>query len=139
MTSSVVIDAGIMIGLLDGDDAHHEDSVDALKWLADRGHSLVTSSLTLAEALVKPSKLGSDAAAAAREAIVSYIGVAVLAIDESLALQIAEVRAHQPKLKIPDAVVVASARAVGASRVLTTDHQLAKLESCVTPAQLIAE
>ena len=64
-----VLDAGVVIGFLDGNDAHHLAASTALGEARDRNDRLVLPASALAETLVGPSRRGAKAIAAVRSLI----------------------------------------------------------------------
>lgn len=135
--SAVVLDAGVLIGLLEREDGHHHDAVESLARIADKGHELVASALTLSEALVRPARIGFDQVDRARATIVGVANVRVVDVNTDLAVRIAEIRAKEASLKTPDAVVVATARSIGANQILTTDERLARIGEAITPEEYL--
>jgi predicted nucleic acid-binding protein len=116
---SVVVDAGLMIALLDSDDAHHDWAV---RVLADIGPGCAEiTALTLAEALVHPAMAGrADRALGA----IRRLGVAILPLTEDDALSLAELRAASG-LRMPDAVVLHAASRRSAA-LATSDRVVAR-------------
>ncbi len=115
----IVVDANILIALLDGDDAHHEAVVDALA--STGAEPLASTALTIAEALVHPALAGTIAAA---ERALDSIALRRLPLDGDHARGLAELRAHT-RLRMPDAVVLYAAQHHHAM-LCTTDAALAR-------------
>lgn len=112
-----VLDASVLIALLDPDDAHHEAARDSL--LAHADDDLRIPAHTLAEALVHPARAGRE-----REArhLIATLEIAVDPVDEPVAIAAARLRAaHGPALRAPDALVLALADVRKAKDVLTAD------------------
>ena len=97
--------------------------------LAD-GSSFCTSASVFAETLVRPLERGSDAVV---EDFFDAVPIAVLPVDRDLARQAAILRARHPQLRLPDALVLATAYDQGAV-LLTFDRQLTKLAPSVPHA-----
>lgn len=117
-----VLDAGVLIGFLDASDAHHDAAKEALTTARDRGDRLVVPASAFAESLVGPSRRGSKAVKEVRE-FVRRLPIEVVALDESIALVAASLRArHGGRLKLPDALVVATAQALDAETLVTPDR-----------------
>jgi len=123
----VALDANVVIGFLDPGDAHHEDAREAILGCGRAALSIAASAY--ADALVRPLARGCDAAV---EAFVADLGVEVVALDRRLAREAAALRAAQPALGLPDAMVLAAARARDA-RLLTFDARLAELAEAGEP------
>lgn len=98
----IVLDAGVLIGLLDRTDAHHDTAVAVLE---QQQPPYIVHSLTLAEVLVGPAKHS-------REDLVGHelasIGVEVAALGPDEPFAIARARAKW-RLKMPDICVLATA------------------------------
>ena len=118
-----VLDAGVLIALLDAGDAHHERARRALASLRDRGDRLVVPASAYAEVLVAPLRQ-SSAHGDAVDAFLDALPAAVEPATRPIARQAAELRArHGTRVRLPDALVVATAMVLGASRVVTTDNR----------------
>lgn len=112
-----VLDASVLIALLDPNDAHHAGARDSLAAHAD--DDLRTPAHALAEALVHPARAGRE-----REArrLIAALEIAVDPVDEQVAVAAARLRAaHGPALRMPDALVLAFAEVKKARHVLTAD------------------
>lgn len=124
----IVVDASIAIGLLDPADAGHAASVRALLAHADDDVRLPASAL--AETLVVPARHGVMEVARSH---LQELDLGIVAIDEDVAAEAATLRSRHRTLRLPDALVVAAARMLGADLLLTTDRALARL----APGQLV--
>lgn len=119
-----VVDAGVLIGLLDGNDGHHASAVAALKAAGKRGDTLVLPVSAYAEVLVEPMRRGGDAVRLVDEAV-ERLSMRVEPGTRDIATVAASLRAkHGPRLRLPDAFVLATAQALHARRLLTTDRAL---------------
>ncbi len=117
----IVLDAGIIIAALDGSDAHHGAAVRALRDARDGGDTLVVPASAYAEALVGPSRRGADAIATV-EAFLRALPASVEPASRDIAHGAAGLRAvHGSSLRLPDALVLATAQVLHADTVLTTD------------------
>jgi len=116
-----VLDAGVVIAVLDAGDAHHAAALTALTDARDRGDQLVIPVSAYAECLVAPSRSGTAATATVNrfiDALPARIEPATRAIGATAA----SLRAlHGPSLRLPDALVVATAAVLEADRIFTTD------------------
>jgi predicted nucleic acid-binding protein len=118
-----VLDAGVIVAALDAEDAHHAAAVEALRAGRLAGDELLLPASAYAECLVWPMRAGADAAAAA-EAFIDLLPATVIAADRSVCRTAARLRArHGPSLRLPDALVIATAIETGAARVLTADRR----------------
>ena len=118
-----VVDTGILIGVLNAADPHHEASVSALRTRIDGGDKLLVPASVYAELLVEPFQRGDDAVEVV-DAFLASLGVQVREISAGVARVAARLRAEYGRgLRLPDALVVATAEVVRADRVLTTDRR----------------
>jgi predicted nucleic acid-binding protein len=116
-----VLDAGVVIALLDAADAHHAAAVAALRIARDRGDVLVLPASAYAECLVSPQRRGPDAVAVV-DRFLDALPVRVEPADRTIAAAAAALRAtHGTALRLPDGLVIATAIVLGADRILTTD------------------
>jgi len=99
----IVLDANVVIGFLDANDPHHAASLDLLERHFVDGFGC--SVLTIAEALVHPSRVDRQDAALAS---LTRIGVQVIPLDAADAITLAEVGSTH-RLRMPDAVALLSA------------------------------
>ncbi len=116
------LDAGVIIGFLDGDDSHHETSRAALSTALEQGDQLFIAASALAESLVGPARRSAKAVELVRTAV-HRLPVSVVVLDEEIATRAAILRARHPTLKLPDALVIATAAASGADQLITTDRK----------------
>jgi predicted nucleic acid-binding protein len=117
------LDAGVLIGFLDAGDRHHDAATKALQTARDAAHRVVMPASAFAEALVGPARRGPDAVEDVRQ-FVHRLPIDVIPLDEATALLAAELRArHGGRLKLPHALVVATAQALDADVLVTSDRQ----------------
>jgi toxin FitB len=117
-----IIDAGILIGFFDGSDAHHRGAERELASARQRGDQIGVPASALAEALVSPARAGESSVTAMRE-FIERLPLVVAELDIEIAVVAARLRArHGQKLKLPDALVIATAIQNDASALVTTDR-----------------
>lgn len=117
-----VLDAGVIIGVLDASDAHHVMARDALAAAVERGDTLVVPASAYAECLVGPARRGESAIQKVNDFLFD-VTAEVEPITRQVAAQAAQLRARQgSRLRLPDALVVALAMHLKADRLLTTDR-----------------
>ena len=116
-----VLDAGVIIGFLDGNDAHHDAAQEVLRTSRDRNDRLVLPASALAEVLVGPARRGPDAVAAVH-GLVGRLPIEIAPLDADLAGVAAGLRAGPRSLKLPDALVIATAAHLEADHLVTTDR-----------------
>jgi predicted nucleic acid-binding protein len=127
-----VLDAGVIIGVLDGTDQHHRAAVRELSAAVDDGSQIAVPASAYAEVLVAPARRGGDARRVVDD-FLADLPADVEPITRQVAARAAELRAsHGPRLKLPDALVAATAIHLGADRILTTDRRWPKLPVAVT-------
>jgi predicted nucleic acid-binding protein len=116
-----ILDAGVIIGVLDATDAHHGAARAALSAAVERGDALAVPASAYAECLVGPARRGRDAMRAVDRFLLD-LPADVEPITRQLATRAAELRARHRRLRLPDALVLATAIHLRADRVLTTDR-----------------
>jgi len=119
---SLILDASVLIGLLDTADAHHARAVDEVERADLDGATLVTPASAYSEALVAFARAGrlGDARAA-----LTAMGIEVVPLNAATAERAAELRARHRGLRLPDAMVLATARRLEGD-LLTYDDRLAR-------------
>lgn len=116
------LDAGVIIAFLDADDSHHDAATSALANALDHADRLSIAASALAECLVGPARRGAKSVELVRTAI-GRLPVSVVLLDEVIATRAAVLRARHRTLKLPDALVIATAETTGAGRLITTDRK----------------
>ncbi|MEX6430219.1 MAG: type II toxin-antitoxin system VapC family toxin [Ferrimicrobium sp.] len=117
-----VIDAGILIGFFDESDAHHSGAKRELANARERGDQIAVPASALAEALVPPARDGQSSVMAIRE-FIERLPLVVAELDIEIAVVAARLRArHGQNLKLPDALVIATAIQKEAGVLVTTDR-----------------
>lgn len=116
-----VVDAGVLIGFLDGNDPHHQDAVEALEAIVERGDRIIVPSSALAELLVGPSRQGDGAVSSVLQ-LVERLPIEVAPLNKDVAIEAAALRAKHRSIKLPDVLVLATASALGAVALVTTDR-----------------
>ncbi len=116
-----ILDAGIIIAILDASDAHHAAAREALMLARSRGDELAVPASAYAEVLVGPYRQGASAVAKVDEFLAS-LPARVEPATREICASAASLRAqHGTRLRLPDALVVATAVKLGAALLLTTD------------------
>lgn len=118
----IVLDAGIIVAALDAADAHHDASVRALRAALARGERLLLPASGFAECLVWPLRVSATAAQDA-EAFIDALPAVVVPADRVICRTAASLRAeHGRTVRLPDALVIATAIESRADGILTTDQ-----------------
>jgi predicted nucleic acid-binding protein len=119
----LILDASVLIGLLDTADAHHARAVEDVE-RADRAkRQLLVPASAYSEALVAFARKGR--VGDAHEAVAG-MGIAVAPLTATMAEQAAELRARHERLRLPDAIVLACAHEMP-GELLSYDQRLAQL------------
>jgi predicted nucleic acid-binding protein len=127
---AVVLDASVVLALLDPQDAFHEAATCALREHQAEGARFLLPASVLAEVLVGVARLGDEGLDQRRSQIVAAFGPPV-ALDEPVAVSAARRRARHRSLRLPDAVVLATAEVLDAQAVLTGDKRWERVDSRV--------
>lgn len=117
-----VADTGVFIGVLDADDAHHQSARAELAATRARGDRLVLPASAYAELLVRPAAAGPDRLAQVEE-FLTRLPAHVEPLTAPIAARAAQLRAQHRGLRLPDALVIATAAALHADLLVTTDHR----------------
>lgn len=117
---TVVVDASIILGVLDPQDSHHSGSIQALRSARSRGHQVLLPASAFAEVLVGATRLGAEAIRTTEAFVDSLVDV-VYPIDRDVARVAAALRATHKSLRLPDALALAVGRVTEASSILTAD------------------
>lgn len=117
----IVLDAGVVIGIANVADAHHQSARAAVEEARDQGHTLVLPVSAYAEAAVYPHRLGR-AAVVRFDRFIASMPIRVEGASRTIGAEAASLRAqHGPGLRLPDALVIATAISLGADSLVTTD------------------
>ena len=116
------LDAGVIIGFLDASDAHHQTSREALADALRLGHHLALAASALAESLVGPARRGEPAVQVVRT-LVDRLPISIIPLDIEIATTAAKLRAAHRALRLPDALVIATAIEQEADHLITTDRK----------------
>lgn len=122
----IVFDASVLIALLDPADALHHAATEAIeKHAAD---DLKIPASAYSESLVGPARRGQMEPA--KSAIASLL-LDIVPITDRIAEEAAELRARHAKLRLPDALVIATGAALEADEIITGDAAWRRLSSTV--------
>jgi predicted nucleic acid-binding protein len=116
------VDAGVVIGFLDADDAHHDAARTCLADAIEAGDQIAMAASALAECLVGPARRGEDAIGVVLE-LTDRLPITVVALDVGIATVAARLRAAHRSLRLPDALVIATAIDGAADLLITTDRK----------------
>lgn len=124
---SVVIDASVVLALFDPEDALHTSAATDVRKRRAAGDDFVIPASVLAEVLVGAARLGDAEFDTRRDLTIAAFGQPH-PVDEAVAVAAAKWRARHRSLRLPDALVVATADVVGADTVLTGDKRWQSLD-----------
>lgn len=128
----VVLDASVVIAFLDPDDALHQAAVEAL---TEHQHDeLLIPTSAYAEILVAPHRRGAEAVAEI-EAFLSDFAIRLESLTPAIARAAAKLRSESRSLRLPDALVLATAEELGAEVVLTGDESWARISGRIRLVQ----
>jgi predicted nucleic acid-binding protein len=131
--SRIFWDTNIFIYLFEANH-HFGPLVDAMNdRMVERGDQLMTSAMTLAEILVKPTREDSPEEVREYEAVLRSSAI-ILPFDIDAARHYAHLRRHR-SLKAPDVIQLACAAAANVDLFITNDNRLQQLH--VTGIQFI--
>lgn len=116
------LDAGVVIGLLDPNDAHHSSATSALRVALERGDQLEMAASAFGECLVGPFRRGPREVGVVRD-LFQRLPIAVVVLDADTAKAAASLRAKHASLRLPDALVIATAIHRSAGQLFTTDRR----------------
>jgi predicted nucleic acid-binding protein len=120
---ALILDASVLIGLLDAADAHHARAIDDVEAADREGRQLLAPASAYSETLVafaRAGRLGD-----ARQAVAA-MGIAVVVLTAAIAERAAELRARHERLRLPDAIVLATAQEQG-GELLSYDRGLSRI------------
>ena len=115
------LDAGVVIGLLDATDAHHDSATRVLADSVRAGDRLAMAASAFAECLVGPSRRSRRAVETVDELFVR-LPIHIVDLDADIARMAAGIRAKHATVRLPDALVIATAAHAPADRLITTDR-----------------
>lgn len=117
-----VLDAGVLIGFVDRNDAHHGSAHRALHDALERGDRIVLPASAYAESLVGPSRQGAGSVQILRR-VLERVPIDVEPLSAEIAEVAAALRGRHRALKLPDALVIATASRLDADHLVTTDRR----------------
>ncbi|HVY97815.1 MAG TPA: PIN domain-containing protein [Solirubrobacterales bacterium] len=117
------LDSCVAIAFFTATDAHHDRAVAELSAADDRGEALLMAASAYSEIMVHAA--GQERTDLI-DRFVDRLRIEIVAVDRAIAARAALLRARHGSLRLPDALVLATAQARGA-RLLTFDGPLARL------------
>lgn len=125
---ALILDASVLIGLLDTADTHHGRAIDDVEAADHEGRRLLLPASAYSETLVAFAR--ARRLEEARRAITA-MGITVVSLTDAIAERAAELRARHTRLRVPDAIVLATAQEMGGD-LLSYDRRLSRLAGKLT-------
>lgn len=123
----IVLDASVILALFDPDDALHSEAAHAVRGYRASGAEFAVPASVLAEILVGAARRGEDELETRRRQTIAAFGEPA-PVDEAVAVAAAQLRAQHGSLRLPDALVLATATVLGADTVLTGDKRWSSVD-----------
>ena len=120
---ALILDASVLIGLLDSADTHHDRAIDDVEGADREGRQLLLPASAYSETLVAFAR--ARRLEEARRAITA-MGITIVSLTDTIAERAAELRARHTRLRLPDAIVLATAQEIDGS-LLGYDRRLSQL------------
>jgi len=127
---SVVLDTSVVLALFDPADALHACSVQAARRRRDAGDGFLLPATVLAEGLVGAARRSEEEVDTRRRLTTAAFG-SPYPVDGAVAVAAALRRARHQSLRLPDALVLATADVVNAETILTGDRRWKDFDSRV--------
>jgi predicted nucleic acid-binding protein len=126
-----LLDTGAVVAFLSSGDKHHLAASQAIRSAASQDYFLL-SAISYAE-LLTGARLGHRAEGAVRGFCKRFVEE-IVAVDDQIADRAATLRAAN-KIKLPDALILATAQIYPAHKVIGTDAQWGKIRGYKVPFQ----
>lgn len=132
---AVVLDSGAVVGFLDRDDALHDSADAAIRDVVGE-HRILVSAVTYAEVLTG-TRLGHHDEVAVGGFFAELIS-AIVPVDVAVADRAADLRSRFRSLRMPDALILATADTeASVESILTGDQQMAKVSGLSCAVRLL--
>jgi predicted nucleic acid-binding protein len=122
---ALILDASVLMGLLDNADAHHDNAVSDVERADQAGRALLAPASAYAEALIAFAR--ADRSDEARDAIAS-MGITIAPLTATMAERAAALRALYRDMRLPQAIVLACAEELEAD-LLSYDRRLMQVRT----------
>jgi predicted nucleic acid-binding protein len=120
---ALALDASVAIALFTATDAHHARAIKELDAAVDREEAFQMAASAYSEIMVHALRQERGGLV---DGLVDGLQMEIVPIDREIGRQAARLRARHRTLRLPDALVLATAKLRGA-RLLTFDERLAQL------------
>lgn len=122
---AVVLDTSVVIGSLNPDDVHHAEVMKSISGYRAAHADFRISAVTYAELL---SARNHEQIDQVKEFVSLFGERMIVPVDAAIAERAGALRARRRTLRLPDALIAATAIEVEAEVLLTTDRALARLD-----------
>ncbi len=127
--ASLLIDTSVVLAYLVGGEPASADAEQLFDGFVASGRNQASvSAITVGEILVRPFRQGSAAVAIAEGFLRHFADIRIVPIDYEVAREGARIRALT-SLRMPDALILASARVVDTELVITSDRSWRSIAS----------
>lgn len=126
-----VLDGSVLIALLDESDVGRPAARGAVA-PPRQDHDLVIPATAISESIVAPYRLGRSQGERAEAALIALASIAE--VTREIASRAAQLRATR-QIKLPDAIILATATKLAADQVLTFDRRWRGLDPRVHPLE----
>lgn len=127
----MVVDSSVVLAYLAGTEPASKDAQQLFDGFIATGRNAASiSTITVGEILVRPFRQGSGAVAVAEGFLRHFADIAMVDVTYAVAREAARIRALTG-LRMPDALIVASALDVDADLLVTSDHSWRRLTADV--------
>jgi predicted nucleic acid-binding protein len=120
---ALILDASVLMGLLDSADAHHERAIGDVERADQAGRPLFVPASAYAEALVAFAR--ADRSDEAQDAIAA-MGITIAPLTAAMGERAAALRARHRDMRLPEAIVLACAEELEAD-LLSYDRRLTQV------------
>lgn len=132
---AVVLDSDAVVGFLDGDDALHEDADAAIREVVGE-HRILVSAVTYAEVLTG-TRLGHHDEVSVAGFFAEMIS-AIVPVDVAVADRAADLRSQFRSLRMPDALILATADTEeSVDSILTGDQRISMVSGLSCTVRLL--
>lgn len=116
-----VLDTSVLIAIVDASDVHHVSAREVMDAGRAAGDQFIVPVAAYAEYMVRPYQ-DDPTTVAFRDGLIDAIPARVEPATREVGRRAAEIRArHGRRLRLPDALIIATAMVLGADRIITAD------------------
>jgi predicted nucleic acid-binding protein len=123
----LLLDTNAFIYFLDGEQPYYEVLLPVFRRVQSGDLSIIVSAITEAELLVRPERTQNEGARERIADLLSETGIYVVGVDRKIARRAAAIRGTT-RLKLPDAIIVATALETDCEAIVGNDGEWASKE-----------